>query len=134
MFLMDKIYKFGLIALAILLVTTVITVGFFWFQVKAVRAETAKLKIENASLMEAIQAGQAALEAERTERRRVEQLLTKRLALQKQIERQAQEKLEAKNRELAALRKQYETIDAFLSIPVPDEFRDQWMRQADSQN
>lgn len=124
---MSVITKILVSVVLILLITCVI----LWFSTKALRAEKNQLKTDYAQLQEIHQENVETLRLEQAERERVEKLLAKHIALQREIEKKAKADLEAKSQELARLRMQYENVDQFLRLPVPGEFVD-WLRRTSS--
>lgn len=65
------------------------------------------------------------------ERERIEQVMSERLAAERAIRARNEKELRERNTQLAKLRKDYEDIEKFLSIPVPPDFVDRWMRGKD---
>jgi predicted membrane chloride channel (bestrophin family) len=66
------------------------------------------------------------------EKERIERIMSQRLAAERKIRAQKEAELQEVATRLSQLRKDYEDIEDFLSLPVPDSFVDHWMRGAES--
>lgn len=65
---------------------------------------------------------------------RLEQNLAEREKIQAEIVQETQEETDRLRTQLAQLRAEYEDIEMFLRIVVPDQFVDEWMRERPRNN
>jgi len=97
---------------------------------KAAKAEKIVAEQNYLQVQAANETLQLSLKEEQAAKAKLEKALSARIVAQKKIEEQSKQALDAKERELTQLRKKYETVDAFLNMPVPADFVDQWMRKS----
>ena len=122
----------GLAAVCVILL---ISTGVLWMSAKTAKAQRdlAKTNYETAAaandyLMDTIK-------VIRAEKELAEKATADLIAEKAEIERKGQIILSKKNKELKALKEKYEKVDVFLSIPIPDDFVNEWMRrEGDNQN
>lgn len=111
-------------AIAILIVIS----GFLWISAKAARAERDRAEYGYEIAAKANQTILQSLEAERLERKKIENLLSVKVAEQKRIKREAEKRIKAKDQQIALLRKTYENVNEYLNRPVPPEYIE-WLRK-----
>jgi len=116
--------------LIVVIVALVAVAGYFWVMNKAAQAEKKIAEQNYQQVQSANETLQLSLKEEQAAKIKLEKALSSRIASQKRIEEQSKQALDAKERELNQLRKKYETVDAFLNMPVPADFVDQWMRKS----
>lgn len=116
--------------LIVIIVALVAVAGYFWVMQKAAKAEKIVAEQNYLQVQAANETLQLSLKEEQAAKAKLEKALSARIVAQKKIEEQSKQALDAKERELAQLRKKYETVDAFLNMPVPADFVDQWMRKS----
>lgn len=113
-----------------IIVALVAVAGYFWVMQKAAKAEKIVAEQNYLQVQAANETLQLSLKEEQAAKAKLEKALSARIVAQKKIEEQSKQALDAKERELTQLRKKYETVDAFLNMPVPADFVDQWMRKS----
>jgi len=116
--------------LIVIIVALVAVAGYFWVMQKAAKAEKIVAEQNYLQVQAANETLQLSLKEEQAAKAKLEKALSARIVAQKKIEEQSKQALDAKERELTQLRKKYETVDAFLNMPVPADFVDQWMRKS----
>ena len=122
----------GLAAVCVILL---ISTGVLWMSAKTAKAQRdlAKTNYETAAaandyLMDTIK-------VIRAEKELAEKITADLIAEKAEIERKGRVALAKKNAELKQLREKYAEVDTFLSIPIPDDFVNEWMRrEGDNQN
>ena len=115
----------------ILLISTITT----WALMKSARADRDRAKVNYETAMDANGVLSETISRLRVEKDAADRSLEERLKIQVDLEQKSRIELARKNNELKELRKKYEKVDTFLSIPLPDDFVDEWMRgQAGGEN
>lgn len=122
LFSLSKTKAFG-IAIGILLIILL----FLGWQYRAEVRKSASLLANNIQLSDTLKNNRQALQELEAEKERLEVSLERRAMEQERIETQAREKIVSLQREIEGLRGQYEEVDIFLSVVIPDAYA-QWMR------
>lgn len=111
-------------ALAVLVVGLAIT----GFMLKSELQKTAKLHASNSQLQEVLQNNRESLLMAISEREHLEEVLAERAEKARQIKEAAQVREKRLRGEIEALRGNYEEVDDFLRMRVPDELAN-WLRK-----
>jgi Rps23 Pro-64 3,4-dihydroxylase Tpa1-like proline 4-hydroxylase len=99
----------------------------YWSHARVTEANAA-LKADLVLIEGALEETREALAAAIAEKERVQEVMSRRLEVERQIQQRRERELRAAHEMLAKLRAEYEDIEVFLSLPVPGAFVDQWMR------
>ena len=102
--------------------------GIMAWQLRSEIRKNSALEADNEQLQQAHKTNQQAIQDLKNEIERREQALAHYQEQVARIEHEAQQKRHELESRLAALRAEYESVQDFLSIPVPSEFVDGWMR------
>lgn len=123
-FSLSKTKAFG-IAIGVLLIILL----FLGWQYRSEVRKSAELLAGMQNAIKANHQQKETIKELRTERARLEKTLESRAAEQARIKSESARKIFNLERRLKGLRSEYESIDEFLSISVPADFVDQWMRK-----
>jgi septal ring factor EnvC (AmiA/AmiB activator) len=119
----------GKVGAAVILALLIVCGLLYWSHTRVTEAN-ASLKADIA-MMENVRAEQEeTITALTQEKDRIERIMSQRLAAERKIRAQKEAELQEVATRLSQLRKDYEDIEDFLSLPVPDSFVDHWMRGA----
>jgi hypothetical protein len=118
------------IGAGVVLALLIICGGLWWSHQRLAEAN-ANLKADLILTETVLAEQEAALSEAIKERDRIEKVMSDRLAAERAIRARNERELRERNTQLAKLRKEYENIEKFLSIPVPPDFVDRWMRGKD---
>ena len=120
---LTKVKTFG-IAIGILLVILL----FLGWQYRAEVRKSAQLLSNNVQLTQVNKDNMEAINQLREEKAKLERTLEQRKEAQRLIEKQSRDRVKEIERELSVLRGQYEDVEKFMSLPVPDALVE-WMRK-----
>ena len=116
--------KVKTIAIGILLVILL----FLGWQYRAEVRKSAQLLSNNVQLTQVNKDNIEAINQLREEKAKLERTLEQRKEAQRLIEKQSRDRVKEIERELSVLRGQYEDVEKFMSLPVPDALVE-WMRK-----
>ena len=120
---LTKVKTFG-IAIGVLLVILL----FLGWQYRAEVRKSAQLLSNNVQLTQVNKDNIEAINQLREEKVKLERTLEQRREAQRLIEQQSRDRVKEIERELSVLRGQYEDVEKFMSLPVPDALVE-WMRK-----
>lgn len=115
-------------ALVAVSVVLMMIIGALGWQLRSELQANARLETETEHLESVNAENLKTMEKMRREKKRLEKTLAERTKRLEEIERRAGEKEKQLREKLERLRGKYESIDEYMSVPVPDEFVDKWMR------
>ena len=114
-----------------LLVVAILSGGYLVWQNRSLLEQRATLRAQRQTIIEANEQNQATIAELQSEIIRREKAHRERAAEQAKIVTEYQRAVKKRDAQIQQMRRDYEEIDAFLSIPVPDAFVEQWMRAKD---